>query len=92
MTVPLDHVFAKELVVSSGFASTPRSWRRALTLIERRAVELEPLVSEVVPLDAWERAFGDLRAGRRMKVVFDPRLDAGRGQAPDDGDETGERA
>ena len=30
VTVPLDHVFAKELVVSSGFASTPRSWRRAL--------------------------------------------------------------
>jgi L-iditol 2-dehydrogenase len=92
VTVPLDHVFAKELVVSSGFASTPRSWRRALTLIERRAVQLEPLVSEVVPLDAWERAFGDLRAGRRMKVVFDPRLDAGRGHAPDDGAETGERA
>ena len=82
VTVPLDHVFAKELVVSSGFASTPRSWRRALTLIERRAVELEPLVSEVVPLDAWERVFGDLRAGRRIKVVFDPRLDAGRGASP----------
>jgi hypothetical protein len=55
-------------------------------------VALDGLVSEVVPLDAWERAFGDLRAGRRVKVVFDPRLDAGRSQAPDDGDDTGERA
>ena len=34
VTVPLDHVFQKELVVTSGFASTPRSWRRALALIE----------------------------------------------------------
>jgi L-iditol 2-dehydrogenase len=92
VTVPLDHVFAKELVVSSGFASTPRSWRRALGLIRSRAVALDGLVSEVVPLGAWERAFGDLRAGRRVKVVFDPRLDAGRSQAPDDGDDTGERA
>jgi L-iditol 2-dehydrogenase len=74
VTVPLDRVFQKELVVTSGFASTPRSWRRALALIEERKVELEPLVSEVVPLAAWERVFADLREGRGIKVVFDPRL------------------
>ena len=70
----LDAVFEKELVLTSGFASTPRSWRRALALLEERAVQLEPLVSEVVPLDAWERVFADLRAGRAVKYVFDPRL------------------
>jgi L-iditol 2-dehydrogenase len=75
VTVPLDAVFARELVLSSGFASTPRSWRRALRLIESRAIELEPLVSEVVPLAEWRRAFDELRAGTRVKVVFDPRLD-----------------
>ena len=74
--VPLDRVFQKELVVTSGFASTPRSWRRAMTLIEDRAIELEPLVSDVVPLDEWEHVFADLRAGRGIKVVFDPRLGA----------------
>lgn len=74
VTVPLDLVFEKELVVTSGFASTPRSWRRAVSLIERRSVELEPLVSDVVPLTEWERAFADLRAGRALKIVFDPRL------------------
>ena len=74
VTVPLDRLFQKELVATSGFASTPRSWRRALALIEERAVELAPLVSEVAPLEAWERVFGDLRAGRGIKVVVDPRL------------------
>lgn len=74
VTVPLDRVFQKELVLTSGFASTPRSWRRALALIEGRRVALEPLVSEVAPLEAWERVFADLRAGRGIKVVFDPRL------------------
>jgi L-iditol 2-dehydrogenase len=74
VTVPLDRVFQKELVVTSGFASTPRSWRRALAMVEARRVQLEPLVSEVVPLAAWERVFADLRAGRGVKVVFDPRL------------------
>jgi L-iditol 2-dehydrogenase len=74
VTVPLDLVFQKELVVTSGFASTPRSWRRALALLETRRVELGPLVSEVAPLAAWERVFADLRAGLGVKVVFDPRL------------------
>ncbi len=74
VTVRLDAVFEKELVLTSGYASTPRSWRRALTLLEERRVQLEPLVSEVVPLDAWERVFADLRAGRAVKYVFDPRL------------------
>ena len=74
VTVPLDRVFQTECVVTSGFASTPRSWRRALALIERRAVDLVPLVSEIVPLASWERVFADLRAGRGIKVVFDPAL------------------
>jgi L-iditol 2-dehydrogenase len=74
VTVPLDLVFQKELAVTSGFASTPRSWRRALAFVEERRVSLEPLVSEVAPLAAWERVFADLRGGRGIKVVFDPRL------------------
>jgi threonine dehydrogenase-like Zn-dependent dehydrogenase len=46
-----------------------------MTLIEERRVALEPVVSEVAPLPAWERVFADLRAGRGIKVVFDPRLE-----------------
>ena len=72
--VPLDRLFQKELVITSGFASTPRSWRRAMRLIEEKAIELEPLVSEVAPLSEWKRVFSDLRAGKGIKVVFDPRL------------------
>jgi L-iditol 2-dehydrogenase len=73
--LPFDAVFQKELVVTSGFASTPQSWRRALALLGARKVDLAPLVSEVIPLSAWERAFGDLRRARGIKIVFDPRLE-----------------
>jgi L-iditol 2-dehydrogenase len=74
VTVPLDEVFRKELVVTSRFASTSTSWVRALALVEERRVELEPLVSQVVPLEDWERVFADLRGDRAVKYVFDPRL------------------
>jgi L-iditol 2-dehydrogenase len=74
VSVPLDNLFRKELVMTSGFASTPRSWRRAMSLVEARLIALEPLVSGVVPLAEWQGVFADLRCGRGMKIVFDPRL------------------
>lgn len=74
VTVPLDRLFQKELTMTSGFASTPLSWRRALALVESGAVALAPLVSSIEPLDAWERVFAGLREGQGIKVVFDPRL------------------
>lgn len=78
VTVPLDTVLFKELTVTSGNASTPPSWRRAMRLIEERAVELDPLVTEVVPLAEWKRAFAATRAGSGMKYVLDPRLEEDR--------------
>ena len=70
--IPFDLVCYRELSVTSGNASTPRSWRRALELIEREVVELEPLVTEVVPLAEWERAFAATREGSGIKFVLDP--------------------
>jgi L-iditol 2-dehydrogenase len=75
VSLPMNNLFRKELVMTSGFASTPRSWRRAMSLVEARRVVLEPLVSRVAPLDEWQSVFADLRCGRGMKIVFDPRLD-----------------
>ena len=72
VTIPFDLVLFHELSVTSGFASTPASWRRALGLVEARQVELEPLLSEVVPLDEWERAFAATRAGAGIKYVLAP--------------------
>jgi len=73
ITLPLDDVLYREVTITSGFASTPASWRRGLALIEHRAVELDPLVTEVVPLAEWEKAFAATRAGSGMKYVLDPR-------------------
>ena len=73
VSIPFDHVCFKEVTVSSGFASTPASWKRALALVEERAVALAPLLTEVVPLADWERAFAATRAADGIKFVLDPR-------------------
>jgi L-iditol 2-dehydrogenase len=72
VAIPFDLVCYRELTVTSGNASTPQSWRRALELIESRTVELEPLVTEVVPLPEWERAFRATREGAGIKYVLAP--------------------
>ena len=79
VALPFDEVCFRELTVTSGFASTPFSWRRALELVEERKVALEPLrigtearVTQVVPLIEWERAFAATRAGEGIKFALDP--------------------
>jgi L-iditol 2-dehydrogenase len=74
VALPFDLVAYRELTVTSGNASTPQSWLRALELVAARAVALEPLVSEVVPLAEWERAFAATRDGSGIKIVLDPSI------------------
>jgi L-iditol 2-dehydrogenase len=73
VSLPFDLVCFHELAVTSGFASTPTSWRKALELVSERRVELGPLLTDVVPLRDWERAFAATRAAEGIKFVLDPR-------------------
>jgi L-iditol 2-dehydrogenase len=73
VTIPYDLICFHELTVSAGFASNPLSWRRAMALLAAGEVELAPLVTEVVPLADWRRAFDASRAGEGVKYVLDPR-------------------
>jgi L-iditol 2-dehydrogenase len=73
VTAGLDSVLFTELTVSTGFASRPRSWERARRLAATGSVALEPLVSEVVPLADWKRAFEGVRCGSCLTYALDPR-------------------
>ena len=73
VTIPYDLICFHELTVSAGFASNPLSWRRAMLLLRAGQVGLRPLVTEVVPLRDWRRAFEASRAGEGVKYVLDPR-------------------
>ena len=70
--VPWDLILYKELEVSSGFASTPASWLRAMALVSEGRVELSSLVSHVLPIAEWQTAFELVRSSDAVKVVIDP--------------------
>jgi L-iditol 2-dehydrogenase len=70
--IDVDLICLHELTVSSGFASTPRSWRRVEALVAAGAVRLDPLVSSVFPLAEWEKAVTGTRAGEGVKFLLAP--------------------
>lgn len=71
-TINFDALLFKELTITSGFASTPKSWRRAELLAGAAGMHLEPLVSATFPLEHWQVAFDSVRGGVGVKVVIDP--------------------
>jgi L-iditol 2-dehydrogenase len=73
VSIPMDMFLLKEISYRTGFASTPRSWRRAMSLIEKKLVAFDPLISAVASLNDWQAVFIDLRSSRSLKTVFDPR-------------------
>jgi len=72
VTVPFDDILYKELTVTSGFASTPTSWRHAMALIEQKLVTLAPLVTKRVPLAQFSEALHAVEAGEGLKSVVIP--------------------
>jgi L-iditol 2-dehydrogenase len=76
ITLDIDLICLHELVVTSGFASTPRSWRRVEALIGGGHVQLDPLITDASPLSSWDEAFARTRRADGLKLVIDPRLDA----------------
>jgi len=72
VTVPLDLVLYKELTVTSGFASTPTSWRAAMRLIASSDVVLTPLVTRRVPIAEFFTALESAQRGEGLKTVVVP--------------------
>lgn len=72
VTIPFDSILYKELEVSSGFASTTQSWRRALNLVRSRQVDLAGLVTHALPLNRWEEAFALVGSADAIKVALVP--------------------
>jgi L-iditol 2-dehydrogenase len=74
VTLPFDLICYREMKVTSGFASNPRSWQRAMAMINASQLDLEPLVSDVSPLKDWKSSFDRSMSSSGMKFVFDPRM------------------
>jgi L-iditol 2-dehydrogenase len=73
-SVPLAAAILREVTVRSSYGSTPASWQRALALLSTGGIRLDPLITSVLPLDAWRLAVSHFDNQDGIKTVIDPRL------------------
>ncbi len=76
-TIPidLDAVCFKELTATGTFAQIPSAWQTAIRLMASGQVSTESLISEMVPLSQWDRAFDSLRRKNAIKICLFPDAD-----------------
>lgn len=71
-SLPFDLIAYKELRVTGSISSRDVSWRRAIELMRRKKVNAEPLVSEALPLEDWDKAVRLHEEKKELKILFRP--------------------
>jgi L-iditol 2-dehydrogenase len=67
-----ERIAYRELRVRGTFSSRWSSWDMAARLLERKAIDLAPMVTDVFPLEEWQSAFATVRAKEGLKVLLIP--------------------
>lgn len=70
--IDLIHIVKKELTYRGSFGSTYFSWEKAISLLQRGTVKIRPLVTEILPLEEWEKGFDLMEKKIACKVILIP--------------------
>jgi L-iditol 2-dehydrogenase len=72
--VPLAKTILREVTITGNYGSTPMAWHRAIALLAAGRIQLDPLITSVLPLDGWQQAIAHFQNQQGIKTLFDPRL------------------
>jgi L-iditol 2-dehydrogenase len=68
----IDDIALKEIRIHGTFGHHRKSWETAIDLLEKRRLDLAPLVSGEFPLDQWLKAFQLFEEGKGFKYLLYP--------------------
>ncbi len=54
------------------FGQKRSAWLTAIRLMEEEKVDMESMVSDILPLEEWQRGFAIMERGEGMKVLLEP--------------------
>ena len=72
ITLDFEKICFKEIKTIGSAASRRISWAKALQLAAQGKVRLNPLVSDVLPVTEWKRAFNMFEEKKGLKLVLTP--------------------
>jgi len=67
-----NQILIKELTVSGSLNWQPTTWKRAVSLVSKRALDLSRVITHVLPLEEFEQAFQLLNERKALKAVLVP--------------------
>ena len=67
-----EQVAMREILVIGTYGSSMMSWPRALALLAQGRVQAAALISDVLPITAWEEGFRKTAAQESIKVLLEP--------------------
>jgi len=76
ITLDYSQVAFREFNVIGSFAHCWSSFESALNLMDKKIVDVRPLVSAILPLNEWETAFQRAEQGNGVKILFAPQQTA----------------
>ena len=72
ITFDLDKVLYGEIRLVGSFSQKFTAWQQALKLFSQKKILAHPLVTDLLPLEDWEKGFQKCFTGEAVKVVFQP--------------------
>jgi L-iditol 2-dehydrogenase len=68
----LDPIIAKSVTLKGHFSHTWDVWEHCLTLMSKKMIDLNKIITHEFSLDQWEKAFEMVETKEAMKVVLKP--------------------
>jgi len=68
----IDPIIAKSVTLKGHFSHTWDVWEKCLTLMGKKMVNLEKLITHELGIDMWEKAFEMSQSKEAVKVVLKP--------------------
>jgi L-iditol 2-dehydrogenase len=72
ITIDPNWIHYREINLTGSSASTPEIHQEVLELLAARQIDVTPLISEIVPLEDWRRAFEMKNSFTGLKTLIDP--------------------
>lgn len=70
--IDFEKIATKELKVTGSFGSTWTAWEKSIQLMAAGKVDTRSLVSDVMPITDWEKAFHKFESKEGLKLVLTP--------------------
>jgi L-iditol 2-dehydrogenase len=74
ISLDLDKVLYGEIKMTGSFSQKNTGWKAALKLASLGKINVHPLVTDILPLEEWEKGFSRSFQGKAIKVVFQPEI------------------